>query len=540
MNISNMSIRNKLLLGNCITATIFIILFSVVWNSINTMDSTSKMVEHTYKVIDNSNGLVNAMVDQETGLRGFAIGGQNDYLEPYITGKDKFQLYLKTVKHLTSDNPAQQNRFDDVAKDAAGWQTYADRIITLRKNIREGEKSNQALKTLIASGIGKQKMDGLRAEITNGEFGYAGDDILAAMINMETGLRGFMLNRQEAFLEPYNAGRESLTKLLPSLNGTKLARNVNEWVNNYAEKAIVLVRKANQFKMMDDLYLELSQKQGKAYMDGLREKVATIVGVEKELMQQRKAASEEASSLAIMVIMVGGLITLITAFGSGVLIANSITGPIGRAVDAAEQLAKGDLTIQLEQGGSNEVGTLINALQTTSDSLKRIIGNMASASEQLGSSSEQLTSITSSTSKGAQEQQHMTDQVAVAMNQMSISVQEVAQNAVHAAQFANEAHSEAQTGIAVVQGTIESINKLEGEISQTSSRLGQLEQEADNIGGILDVIRGIADQTNLLALNAAIEAARAGVIRGVVLRLSLMKYVGLPSVPKIQPPKFRN
>ncbi|MCP5076525.1 MAG: chemotaxis protein, partial [Psychromonas sp.] len=54
------------------------------------------------------------------------------------------------------------------------------------------------------------------------------------------------------------------------------------------------------------------------------------------------------------------------------------------------------------------------------------------------------------------------------------------------------------------------INKLEGEIINTATRLTQLAEEADNIGSILDVIRGIADQTNLLALNAAIEAARAG------------------------------
>ncbi|OLQ73299.1 chemotaxis protein [Photobacterium proteolyticum] len=510
MNLSNMSIRNKLLLGNCATIIVLLVLFSIVWNSIQTMSSTSKMVEHTYRVIEHSNGLVNAMVDQETGLRGFSIGGQDDYLEPYIAGKNKFLNHLKTVVELTSDNPSQQERFAAIAKDAKAWQAYADGIIALRENIREGEKYHRQLQDLIASGIGKQKMDGLRAEIANGDFGYTGDEILAAVINMETGLRGFMLNRKEEFLEPYNTGRRDLARLLPPIKHTMLSRNVNEWVNNYAEAAIALVRNVNQFKLIDDLYNVVSQKQGKTYMDGLREKVATVVRIEADLMSKRKASSEDASSLATLVIIAGGLITVVMSFGCGIVISNSISRPIGEAVDAANQLAKGDLTIRVKRGGKNEVGILLSAIQTTADSLKGIIGNITDASKRLGDASEHLTTITTNTSRGAQEQQHMTDQVAVAMNQMSISVQEVAQNAVKAAQFANDAHSEAQTGIEIVQGTIESISKLDDEISLTSSRLGELAQEADNIGGILDVIRGIADQTNLLALNAAIEAARAG------------------------------
>ncbi|MFT4926069.1 MAG: methyl-accepting chemotaxis protein, partial [Phenylobacterium sp.] len=103
-----------------------------------------------------------------------------------------------------------------------------------------------------------------------------------------------------------------------------------------------------------------------------------------------------------------------------------------------------------------------------------------------------------------------TDQVAVAMNQMAGTVEEIAQSAANAADFALEASDEAKTGSQVIQRTIASINQLEDVITNTSTSLTELAREADNIGSILDVIRGIADQTNLLALNAAIEAARAG------------------------------
>ena len=510
MKYSNLSIRARLFIGNGITVSILLVLCIVVWSSINTLNKTAAMVEHTYKVIDESNGLVNAMVDQETGLRGFAVGGQEDYLEPYFAGKKQFNLYLEDVKNLTSDNPAQQERFDIVAEDADHWQAYAEKMIALRKDIVKGESTNNTLTDLIQSGVGKQKMDGLRADIANGNFGLKGEVLLGAMINMETGLRGFMLNREEEFLEPFNAGQASVKQILPSIQGSNLAKNVNGWIEDYANNAISLVREANKFQSMDTLYNEFSKKQGKAYMDDLREKVAVIVAEEERLMALRKEAATEASSLVIYVVLFGGFIAILLSLTIGIIISNSITNPIGRAVEMANQIAKGDLTVQVDAKGNDEVSKLLGALQLTVTSLKNIMGNISDASTRLGGASGHLSSVTKNTSVGAREQLQMTDLVATAMHEMATTVQEVARSAGAAAESANEANDEAKTGIEVSKSTIETISKLEGEITQTSTKLTSLADEANNIGGILDVIRGIADQTNLLALNAAIEAARAG------------------------------
>ncbi|MEZ8141901.1 CHASE3 domain-containing protein [Enterovibrio sp. FF113] len=510
MLMNKLTIKSKLLIGNLITASLLVVLCGIAWSGINTMDKTADMVSHTYKVIDNSNGLVNAMVDKETGLRGFAIGGGDDYLEPYYAGITAFDERLKTVKKLTSDNPAQQVRFDDVAKDAAAWDAYAEGVITLRKDIREGEKANTQLKELIASGIGKEKFDGLRAEIATGNFGLAGTRLLEAMVNMETGLRGFMLNRQEEYLEPYLGGKETVNNILKTLQGTKLAADANGWIDGYAEKAIATVREANQYATTSDLFNKLSKKEGKAFMDSLREKVSAIVAVEESLKDQRYIAAHQASTVASNVIIFGGLLTIIVAISFGIFVSNSITKPINKVVVAAGKLAKGDLTFNLDKGHKNEVGELQNALIATSESLSNIISNMAKASDRLTNASNELGKTTHATSQGAQNQLKMTDQVAVGMQEMASVVGEVSANAESVARLADEAHGHAQSGMKVVQGTISSIQQLEGEVKTTANRLNELAQETDNIGGILDVILGIADQTNLLALNAAIEAARAG------------------------------
>jgi methyl-accepting chemotaxis protein len=182
MSFSGMSIRKKLFLGNSISVTVLIILCSIVFNSINTLNSTAHMVEHTYKVIGESNSLINAMVDQETGLRGFAVGAQVDYLEPYFAGQKKFDQLIQSVKQLTSDNPKQQKRFDEVAKDAANWQIYAENMIELRKNIRAGEEVNNQLVALNDSTIGKQNFDKIRKVIANGQFNETGTQILTLII----------------------------------------------------------------------------------------------------------------------------------------------------------------------------------------------------------------------------------------------------------------------------------------------------------------------------------------------------------------------
>jgi len=111
---------------------------------------------------------------------------------------------------------------------------------------------------------------------------------------------------------------------------------------------------------------------------------------------------------------------------------------------------------------------------------------------------------------GMSEQENKINQVATAMTEMTSTVQEVAQHASSASEAAQAAETEAIHGHKVVYGVVTEINGLSKEVSESVNTVVSLEQDALAIGGVLDVIRGIAEQTNLLALNAAIEAARAG------------------------------
>ena len=144
------------------------------------------------------------------------------------------------------------------------------------------------------------------------------------------------------------------------------------------------------------------------------------------------------------------------------------------------------------------------------DAVSSAIRNSQDTANHLATATEQMQAQSDSARQGVTRQQLETDQIATAINEMTATVQEVARSATDAANAAGQADIEASNGKNVVAQTIESIQTLAKNVEQAADVIQRLEMDTTEIGGVLDVIKGIADQTNLLALNAAIEAARAG------------------------------
>jgi len=184
--------------------------------------------------------------------------------------------------------------------------------------------------------------------------------------------------------------------------------------------------------------------------------------------------------------------------------------PLRDVVSNLQDIANGNLTTRIKVTSNDEIGQLQSAMQDTSTKLSGMISHINEMTTELADSAEKMRRSTDESCEAVQRQQKELDQVAIAMNEMSITVGEVAQNANSAAEAARSADHEAQLGREVVAGAISGINELADEVERTTSVIHQVKESSTSIGSILDVIRGIADQTNLLALNAAIEAARAG------------------------------
>jgi len=121
-----------------------------------------------------------------------------------------------------------------------------------------------------------------------------------------------------------------------------------------------------------------------------------------------------------------------------------------------------------------------------------------------------MASLAGDSARNVEGQQAEIDQVATAMNEMLATSQEVARSTVEAANAADIAEQETNTGSAVMNESVGAIRTLSAHVDGLSQVMQQLVQDSHEIGKVLNVISGIAEQTNLLALNAAIEAARAG------------------------------
>ncbi|MDH5217055.1 MAG: methyl-accepting chemotaxis protein [Gammaproteobacteria bacterium] len=197
------------------------------------------------------------------------------------------------------------------------------------------------------------------------------------------------------------------------------------------------------------------------------------------------------------------------------------------AVFAISRLAKDTTTSILEQltaisQGSKALDSPISASGgATSRSIatqynqiisrfSNSLGELKNTTNELAFTASNLATVTERTEANTLRQQNETDLVATAMNEMTSTVEEVARNAEHASSAARDADTAAGKGFEVANQTKNEIDKLVSDVRNASEVIARLEAESQNIGAVLDVIKGIAEQTNLLALNAAIEAARAG------------------------------
>lgn len=204
------------------------------------------------------------------------------------------------------------------------------------------------------------------------------------------------------------------------------------------------------------------------------------------------------------------IVSLIIAGGIAFVTVRAITVPLAKVNKLLNIAASGNLTHKLDQTSHDEFGELAENCNNLIDSLTGLISGIRNRAEQLAAASEETSAVTTETTNSIQDQKSQIAQVATATTEMHSTSQMVTQSAEDTLSQIKHADNEAQNVRAISMENKSTIEVLSNDVQQAADVINKLHQDSASIGGILDVIRGVADQTNLLALNAAIEAARAG------------------------------
>lgn len=221
---------------------------------------------------------------------------------------------------------------------------------------------------------------------------------------------------------------------------------------------------------------------------------------------QVNGAITTGNTVVIVVVLISIAVAAIIGFAT----VRAITRPLYRVNELLTVASSGDLTHRLDDSAQDEFGLLARNCNTLIGNLKELITAINVRAEQLAAASEQTSAVTAQTTHSIQDQKSQIGQVATATTEMHSTSQLVVQNAEDTLSQIRHADAEAEN---VRQISLENKNTIEilsRDVQEAADVINKLHQDSASIGGILDVIRGVADQTNLLALNAAIEAARAG------------------------------
>ncbi|HLH21115.1 MAG TPA: methyl-accepting chemotaxis protein [Chloroflexota bacterium] len=438
----DLALRWKLLAAFALVLAIVVALNAYVYQrSINTLQARAA-VERSRQAIASSSDLLEALLNMETGYRGFLITGVDEFLEPYNQGRQEYQTALERVKQAAADDPEQLRRWQDVDQRVAAWQREVlDPGIQLRRDVNQGTSTYDSVIRFEALGVGKRYFDGLRAVIRDAQ------------------------SAESALLQQRDARETEASERL-------------HWVIVGGTLAAVLA--------------------GALVAIGLARWLAGAMG-----RLGRAAAGIAAGD-------VDQRIDLRSKDEIGQL-ADSFRAMVAylrRMASVANSIAQGDLTREVQpQSAHDALGVAFASMVTN---LRELTGALQAAARDLASASNEIRVAVSQQTSGAAEQSAAITQTTATVDEVKASADQASGLAVVVSDTAQQANRVAADGVEAVANATAGMGTIREQVQSIADDILALSEQSQQIGDIITTVGDLADQSNLLALNAAIEAARAG------------------------------
>ncbi len=344
----------------------------------------------------------------------------------------------------------------------------------------------------------------------------ASESALVSLERLKESLASAVTTGDEEALNAANKLAEQMKKQLTTVGQleSEVSREVGQILQSFdAYYAVAFKVSQEMVSNTADMATigERSQKMNADYENTVK-KLTSFRDVQ---LTQFKNSIDDANAQASQMITVGVIMMLITVlalFGTALPVVRGIDSSLGHIIRSLRDLAKedGDLTVRIETKSKDELGDLAYWFNSFMEKLQGVVKEIVNTALPLSSLAKDLHQLTDDTNRTIAVQRKAADQAKVAVDDMSNSVIAEASSANEASSAANDSNTAADRGQQTVGITVSNIRQLATNVQEASEVILKLETDANQVGAVLDVIKGIAEQTNLLALNAAIEAARAG------------------------------
>jgi methyl-accepting chemotaxis protein len=345
------------------------------------------------------------------------------------------------------------------------------------------------------------------------------DAFRTAMLNQETGLRGFLLTGRQGSLDPYHAGRSALDEVIVRLetliggdatSARLLAEAVQAartWQSEIGETA---VRSGVDPATRETAARIEADGRGKQLFDALRERLSTIEALKdrvRESLNDQVTVAERHANLALWL---GSLTTLLICLAIGVAINRLVVRPIERVVAFVARVGDGDLSGALGTGGHNEIGRLGRSLNGMVGSLSDLARTNRAATADLNAAAAEIRASAQQQAASVEEQFAAVQETAATVDEITHSGAQISKRASEVIATAQATAKTSRQGLRAVSDTAQAMDAIREQAEAVAGNIVSVSEKTQAIGEIIESVNDISERTHLLALNAAIEAAAAG------------------------------